>query len=133
VSTALNVARMPWRRRASRTSASLVLVSWAIRRSAKPISFARRSVSASASPPLVITGSSSTISRKFSRNHGSIFVSWWISVTEIPARSASPIANMRSGVGTRSRRRSSSSVVGRSSVSAQRSCSSERIDFWSVP
>ena len=55
--------------------------------------------------------------------------SWMVAVVN-PARYASPTAKRRSGVGTLSSRRSSSADAGRPRVSAQRSSSSERIDFW---
>ena len=85
-------------------------------------------------PPRAITGSNSTISRMFSRNHGSMADSSWIS------------ARARARAGRPRRRRSSARRWGcgssgaarrgrrpaRSSVSPQRSCSSERTAFWSA-
>jgi hypothetical protein len=93
---------------------------------------ARRRTAGSVRAARRISGSNATISRMFSRNHGSILVRASISAVPRPARYASPMAKIRSGFGTRRRALRSSSDSGRSSESPKRSCSSERTAFWSA-
>ena len=133
VSTILNVGAMPASRRAERTRASVVPQSSARRRSAKPICLARRRTWGSPVPARAMTGSKRTISRMFSRNQGSMADSAVISAVLMPRRYPSATAKQRSGVGMRIFWRSSSrSATGLSSVSPQRSCSSERTAFCSA-
>jgi len=86
VSTILKVALMPARSRAARISASVLPQSSAILLSAKPICLARLSTSGSSSPAAMISRSNSTISRMFSRNHGSMAERPWICWVVIPRR-----------------------------------------------